>query len=238
MMRSRWNDPEAMFVGFKAGDNKVNHSHLELGNFVLDAAGQRWAIDLGADNYNLPGYFGNQRWTYYRLNTAGHNTLLIDGKNQDPKAVAPIVTFSSTPARAHAVADLSAAYRGQAKNVRRGVAMIDRREVLVQDEIEGAAGSEIAWQVHTRAKVQVDGSRAALSQGGKKLVAQIVAPAGAVFTTAAADAPAPQAQQPDVTKLVVKLRGSEKPLRLAVLFAAEGSDVQTLPLTPLAGWAK
>jgi hypothetical protein len=238
MMRSRWNDPDAIFVGFKAGDNKVNHSHLELGNFLLDAAGQRWAIDLGADDYNLPDYFGNKRWTYYRLNTAGHNTLLIDGKNQDPKAVAPIAAFSSTPARAHAVADLSAAYRGQAQKVRRGIALIDRRQVLVQDEIEGTAGSEITWQMHTRAKIQVDGSRAVLSQGGRKLVARLLSPAGAAFTTAAADAPPPQAQQPDVTKLTVKLRGSEKPLRLAVLFAVEGSDAPSPALTPLAEWAQ
>ena len=238
MMRSRWNDPEAIFVGFKAGDNKVNHSHLELGNFLLDAAGQRWAIDLGADDYNLPAYFGSKRWTYYRLGTAGHNTLLIDGKNQDSKAVAPIVTFLSTPARAHAVADLSAAYRGQAQKVRRGIALIDRRQVLVQDEIDAAAGSEITWQMHTRAEIELDGRRAVLSQGGKKLVARLLSPAGAAFTTAAADAPPPQAQQPDVTKLTVKLRGSEKPIRLAVLFAAEGNDAPTPSLTPLAKWAK
>jgi hypothetical protein len=236
MMRSRWNDPDAVFVGFKAGDNKVNHSHLELGNFLLDAAGQRWAIELGADDYNLPAYFGNKRWTYYRLGTAGHNTLLIDGKNQDPKAVAPIVAFLSTPARAHAVADLTAAYRGQATKVRRGIALIDRRQVLVQDEIEGAAGSEITWQMHTRAEIQLDGARAVLGQGGKRLVARILSPADAVFTTAAASAPPPQRQQPDVTKLIVRLPGSEGPLRLAVVFAADGSDAKAPALAPLQTW--
>src|SRR5262249_44702003 len=56
--RSAWHDPDALFVGFKAGDSKVNHSHLDLGTFVLDAMGSRWAVDLGADNYNLPGYWG------------------------------------------------------------------------------------------------------------------------------------------------------------------------------------
>ncbi len=236
MMRSRWNDPEAVFVGFKAGDNKVNHSHLELGGFILEAAGQRWAIDLGADDYNLPGYFGGKRWTYYRLGTAGHNTLLIDGKNQDPKAVAPIVAFLSTPARAHAVADLSAAYAGQAKTVRRGIALVDRRQVLVQDELEGTAGSQITWQMHTRAGIKVEGSRAVLSQGGKRLAARLLSPSQAVFGTEAADAPPPQAQQPDVTKLVVKIPGSEKPVRVAVLFAVEGGDGQRPELTPLNEW--
>jgi len=63
-MRSAWDDGDAIFVAFKAGDNRSNHSNLDLGSFVLDASGYRWAIDLGADDYNLPGYFGSQRWTY------------------------------------------------------------------------------------------------------------------------------------------------------------------------------
>ena len=84
--RSAGNDKDAFFVGFKGGDNKANHSHLDLGTFVLDALGQRWALDLGSDDYNLPGYFGKQRWNYYRLRTEGHNTLTIEGENQNPEA--------------------------------------------------------------------------------------------------------------------------------------------------------
>ena len=38
--------------------------HLDLGTFVLDALGQRWAGDLGPDDYDLPGYFGPERFTY------------------------------------------------------------------------------------------------------------------------------------------------------------------------------
>ena len=78
VLRSEWENPKALFVGFKAGDNKANHSHLDLGSFVFDAAGARWAMDLGADDYNLPGYFGGQRWNYYRLRAEGHNTLVIN----------------------------------------------------------------------------------------------------------------------------------------------------------------
>ena len=32
-----------------------------LGNFELDALGVRWVRDLGADNYNLPGYWDKKR---------------------------------------------------------------------------------------------------------------------------------------------------------------------------------
>ena len=47
---------------------------------MLDADGQRWITAMGSDDYNLPGYFGDKRWTYYRLGTQGQNTLLIDGQ--------------------------------------------------------------------------------------------------------------------------------------------------------------
>jgi len=236
LMRSKWQDPRAVFVGFKGGDSRVNHSHLDLGSFVLEADAERWALDLGGDDYNMPGYFGNNRWTYYRLGTVGHNTLLIDGQNQDPRAAAPIVAFSSTPTRAHAVADLSAAYGKQVKKVRRGIALLDRRQVLVQDEIEGAAGAEIIWQVHTRAKIDLSGDRAVLSQGAEKLTARILSPPGAVFAIQSATPPPPQAQNAGVAKLVVKIAGSDKPMRLAVLLSPGGDDAKAPDLQPLADW--
>lgn len=89
-LRGSWTDPNTIWIGAKGGDNKANHSHLDLGTFVLDSQGVRWALDFGGDDYNLPGYFGKQRWTYYRLRTESHNTVLIDGENQDPKGEARI----------------------------------------------------------------------------------------------------------------------------------------------------
>ena len=116
------NGPAVTFVGFKGGSNKANHSHLDLGTFVLDAMGRRWAINMGADNYNLPGYFGKQRWDYYRLRTEGQNTLTIDGRNQPLDAQSQIIAFGDNPDRPFAVADLSDAYRDSADHVMRGIA--------------------------------------------------------------------------------------------------------------------
>ena len=57
--RSAWDDPNALYLAVKGGDNKAAHAHLDLGSFVLDAGGVRWAADLGPDDYDLPGYFGS-----------------------------------------------------------------------------------------------------------------------------------------------------------------------------------
>ena len=112
--RSAWNDKEAIYVGFKGGDNATNHAHLDLGTFVLDALGQRWAVDLGTDDYDLPGYFGAERFTYERLKTSGQNTLLLNGANQDLKAVAPLTTYRYRADGGFAIADLTAAYAAAA----------------------------------------------------------------------------------------------------------------------------
>lgn len=236
-LRSAWFDPQAVFVGFKAGDNKVNHGHLELGTFVLDALGRRWVVAPGSDSYSLPGYFGSQRWSYYRANTQGQNTLLIDAKNQNPKAVAPITAFLSTPDRAHVVADLSDAYAGQAERVRRGVALLARCQVLVQDEIDGLRGAEVAWQVHTQAQIELHGKRAVLRQGKETLQAQIVAPVDAEFRVEDVHLPAPQRPMPDVRKLVIRQNACQGSYSLAVLFSPDEAGNASLPsVMPLADW--
>jgi hypothetical protein len=248
-MRSAWNNPRALFVGVQAGSNRTNHNHLDLGSFVRDALGQRWVVDLGGDNYNLPGYFGLQRYQYYRLRAEGHNTLVINpdaGLDQDPRAAAKITRFRPDQNRAIAVADLSPAYAKDAKAVQRGLAMLDRRAVLLQDEIEATTPIALWWFVHTPARVTLSeaGHTAMLEQNGEKLVVRLLAPAKAEFEVRPA-APLPTSPNPvgqagnsGVQKLGIHLR-EQKNVRLAVVFLplAKGADVHWSPeIKPLAQW--
>lgn len=236
--RGAWNDPSAVFVGFKGGDNEANHAHLDLGTFVLDAQGVRWAVDLGSDDYDLPGYFGDKRWTYYRLRTEGHNTLTLEGNaNQDASARAPIVAFLSVSTRAFAVADLSEAYRPAASRALRGVALLDRRRVLLQDEIEAVEPVSPTWNFHTRAAIRIEdgGRRAVLSRGGKTLIARILSPAAARFAVAPAYAPPPQARQPEVSNLTIVSPEKARSTRIAVLLSGPGDD-GPVSITPLTEW--
>ncbi len=225
VMRSAWNDKNASFVGFKAGDNKANHSHLDLGTFVFDAEGTRWAPDLGADDYNLPGYFGSQRWHYYRLRAEGHNTLVINpsnGPDQDPKAAGRITRFKDRPGDAFAVADLTAAYKDSAEKWWRGIAL-KQANLLVQDEVQTKHPSEVWWFMHTLAdaKLGPDGRSAVLTRGSAALHAQILAPSEARFMVMDAepltDSPHPEKQARNVhmRKLAIHLQRVSN-LRLVV----------------------
>jgi Heparinase II/III-like protein/Domain of unknown function (DUF4962) len=250
VLRSDWENPQALFVGFKAGDNKANHSHLDLGSFVFDAAGVRWAMDLGADDYNLPGYFGGQRWHYYRLRAEGQNTLVINpgqGPDQDPAAKTQITRFESTPKRAFAIADLTPAYAKNANRVWRGIALLDRKNVVVQDEIQADKPIELWWFMHTPASVRIedDGRTATLQQAGAQLRAELLSPPGATFQIMDAQ-PLPASPHPDrqaknerIRKLAIHLTGVSN-ARLAVLLApspskAEGTG-QALKLSALSEW--
>lgn len=238
-LRSAWDDPNAVFVGFKGGNNAANHSHLDLGTFVLDAAGQRWALDLGGDEYNMPGYFGKQRWTYYRLRTEGQNTLVINGENQDPKAKAPIVAFASSPDRSFAVADLTAAYAKSATRVRRGVAMLNRKRVLVQDEIEAAAPLDVEWGMHTTAKVRITGDTATLSQQGKELRLRAFPAGVGAWEVHEVTPEPPQRPLKDTRKLILRVRTAPPLTRMGVMLTPGGdrADRKTVSLQALDDWA-
>ena len=177
-LRTRWQDNDATFVGFKAGEIGASHGHLDAGSFVLDALGVRWAHDRGGDDYALPNYFSEpQRWTYYRLRAEGHNTLVLNsGTNADQNVDAkpPLVLFASAPAgdNSLAVADRTSAY-GLTK-VWRGVQILNhRRWFLVQDELQAATPANGWWFMHvntaTAVAIQPDGRSAMLTQGTDRL---------------------------------------------------------------------
>jgi Heparinase II/III-like protein len=250
VLRSDWENPQALFVGFKAGNNKANHSHLDLGSFVFDAAGVRWAVDLGADDYNLPGYFGNQRWNYYRLRAEGQNTLVInpgDQPDQDPAAAAQIVRFQPGTDRAFAVADLSTAYRTSARKVWRGIALLDRAKVVVQDEIQADKPVELWWFMHTPASVKIedDGRTATLQQVGKKLRAEILSPTEARFQLMdaqplpASPHPERQAKNANTRKLAIHMAGIRNSVLTVVLTPNPSMDeasVQQVKVSTLSDW--
>ena len=106
------------------------------------------------------------------------------------------------------------------------MALLDRREVLIQDEIEADEPVEVVWAMLTSAKVEIKGARATLSIGDRRLGMQIIEPAGARFDTMSANPPRPQRQQPHITKLVVRLPSKVSNVRIAVSLAPYPADAR------------
>ena len=243
--RSAWHDPNALFLAVKAGYNQVNHGHLDLGNFVLDALGVRWILDLGADDYNLPGYWQSgrkgKRWSYYRLNSLSHNVPLLDGKGQNPEGKARVVRVRSAPERAFVVVDLSSAYAPRAKKVWRGAALLaGRRAVLVQDEYTVETPCTVCFGLTTDAKVEaVQAGSVLLSKQGKHLRLRVLAPKGVEIRTASAERPPPEKRNRGIVRIEISCPLPAGTSALAVLFSPEkegAAPVQGTELRPLEQW--
>jgi len=244
LLRSAWNDPNALWVGVKAGYNQVPHGHLDLGNFELDALGVRWAIDLGADNYNLPGYWNGredgQRWTYYRLNSQSHNVCTFDGKDQSVKAKARVVRWLSRPDAGLVVIDLTEAYADVGLALRGVQLMRQEGAVLVQDEFALGAPRDLVWGMTTKAEITVeDDGSALLTQDGKQLRVRIPEPAGARFEEGSARREKPEATNEGFRRLLLPLKGVTGDQRIALLFVPGSAEAHALPpltVAPLSDW--
>ncbi|WP_035362098.1 heparinase II/III domain-containing protein [Dyadobacter alkalitolerans] len=181
LMRTSWVDPNAIFVGLKTGSPSVNHAHMDIGSFVIDAQGERWAMDFGMQDYNSLETKGvdlwnraqnSQRWEVFRLNNFAHNTLTFDGQLLNVKGYAKIDAWSDSKSEMMAVTDLSDIYKGQVAAAKRGISIRNEKWVVVRDEVKtGDKAAKMRWNLLTGATVKVvDGKTVELSQNGKKML--------------------------------------------------------------------
>lgn len=252
-MRANWSDPWGTYVSVKSASGKGNnHPELDAGTFVMSALGVDWAIDLGPDEYSLPGYENGlptgERWTYYRKRAEGNNTLTAatgSALDQKPGVTTPL-TLTSSPDTAIATTDLSAASE-VFSSWRRGVMLYgERRAVRVQDEFSSSQPRDVTWSMHTRAGIAIsaDGRTATLTQDGQKLEARIASPGNAKFTWAPAKplwsspAPAGQASNHEIRKLMVELPGATSgTLSIDLVPVREGQAISTPAVSSSSTWA-
>jgi hypothetical protein len=249
-LRGNWNDNKAWFVAFKAGNNGSSHSHLDIGSYVIDNQGVRWISDLGFQTYGVPGYFsetgkGGKRWSYYRTRAEGHNTLVINpefSEDQEITAKTKFTSFRSTPGKAFGIMDITDAYRQKVLSAKRGIALLNRNSVLVQDEIVSDRKIDLYWFAHTSAKITLSADRrnATMEIDGKKMAARLHSPKNAVFEVMETK-PLPTSPQPvqndineGVKKLSIHVTGENK-TTIAVEYYEIGKSAKQ-KIVPLIEW--
>jgi hypothetical protein len=229
-MRQSWEQPLAAWVAIKAGTPASSHGDADSGHFVFSARGQQWALDLGIENYDLPGMGSAtaetvNRFFYYRKKAEGHNTLVFNprpGPDQVAKSATKYTTSIFTPEEGIAIADLSSAQSVVTKWLR-GFRLFDqRRQLLVEDEVSSGSVFEVWWLMHTKAVITIaaDGKSATLSRGDQKLLARIVGDAGQFVDLPAEPMPSMsnpdgQTTNDDVRRLAIQYSGRSE-YRIAV----------------------
>lgn len=172
VMRTSWTDPDAWYAGLKGGTASASHGHMDVGSFVLDAKGFRWAVDIGNEYYDAveaseigKGLWDrNQdspRWGLFRLSVEGHGTLQFAGERPNVDATAVFSPLVTNAEMVTTTLDLSKVY---GRDVSRTFSLVRKGGFVVRDEIAGAhPGETVTWRMNTFASVEATGSRATLT---------------------------------------------------------------------------
>ena len=79
---------------------------MDVGSFIYEKAGVRWAVDLGMHDYNRLEQAGvdlwnrsqdSERWDIFRIGAESHNTLIFNGKQHKVDGMAEIIETFDTP---------------------------------------------------------------------------------------------------------------------------------------------
>lgn len=221
LIRSAYLDKNATFAGIKGGYNYTNHGDLDIGTFVFDAMGERWAEELGPGSYYAPGYFVNLpaggRWKNYCKRAEGQNTLVInpDMTLEDQYALARAQVLAFNDGSSCRV-DMTDAYRmnGATEVTRDFEIDAEHNRLIIEDNIKCIFKSEIYWFMHTKADIEIseDGKTAILTIGDKQLKASSLV--DGTFSVMKAEALGGAYEYDDdyadIQKLTVKLDGVYK----------------------------
>jgi len=243
--RSSWTDPNAAFIGFKGGKGAGPHGHMDIGSFMYECDGVRWARDLGAQDYADLASSGiklndksqdSTRWDVFRLNNFSHNTLVV---NDTLQRVDGRSTFTGKGPD-FTVMEFAGLYAPYLDEASRGVRLLPGKRALIQDELK--SGNEVAsirWAMLTGAEVELMGSEARLTEAGQELYLSVIEPEGAQLEIFQSDPPPNDwdASNPG-TRMVgfnVNLETNEF-TRIVVLLDPNSGETEELTVSPLADW--
>ncbi len=180
--RTSWNE-EAIFVGIKAGTPSSNHGHMDIGSFVMDANGVRWAIDLGGHGYHKLEKQGlhlwnkkqdGDRWRIKRYTNHFHNTLTVNGQLQRVEGFAPIKKHNKSTTKI----DMTEVYKGQLSKAERTITLVDEKYLKIVDEIKNISQeSTVRWSMVTHNNIKIkDNNTAVITKGQRHLLFKVISP--------------------------------------------------------------
>ncbi|MCI9858556.1 heparinase II/III domain-containing protein [Microbacterium proteolyticum] len=164
LARGRSGSTAGLTVAVKGGHNGEHHNHNDVGSFVLASDGVPVVVDVGRPTYTKQT-FGPDRYDIWTMQSAWHNTPVIDGQQQSPgpEYRARDVTVTLDEATVEWSADLAGAYPdGAAASWQRHVSFGEGR-VRVRDEWRSAVGAAHRWHLVLAGKVDVDADGATAS---------------------------------------------------------------------------
>jgi hypothetical protein len=215
VMRSAWNDPRAIFIGIKAGKVDDSHAHMDIGSFILEANGVRWAVDLGRESYPHARANGmaadlfkttqdSKRWSIFRCGPDSHNLLRFNNASQHVDAKADIRRMNNG-----FIVDLTPVVRDQATGAQRQFTLNPDRGITIRDEWKANDKvAEVTWQWLTQATATKTNDGFLLKQSGETLSIHATASSALTFTVDDASQPKNKFDSPNpgLTRLTIRMQ--------------------------------
>lgn len=154
--RTTWShDSQEKYVGIKAGCCNRSHAHMDVGSFVYDSKGYRWATDSGREAYASVEVNVSDFWTYgqnsgrwtkvMRMRPEYHNTLTVKGKLHDVTAFIDFDEIFDTEAERGGSFDMAPALSNGVDKAQRSIKIINNEYLEVKDHIEVSKDLTICW---------------------------------------------------------------------------------------------
>ncbi len=183
----------ATFVAMKGGTPSMNHGHMDIGSFVLDAGGRRWVMDPGMHDYEALESHGlaifdrsqsGERWLVNRYTNYAHSTLTVNGRHQRVDGFAPLHRLNLADGWRGTRIIMDSVYVPDLAAASRTVALHPAGAVLVSDTLRAPTdtAAAIRWNLLVGDNITLlDGQTAVLKQQNRELTARILQPADAVW---------------------------------------------------------
>jgi hypothetical protein len=186
-MHSNLADDARTSVYFKSSPppfGAFNHSHADQNGFVINAGGQRLAIESGYyDAYKSP------HWRKWLHQTRSKNAITYDGgKGQlfyeegDKMGYGGVTRFSAAADHDVVSGDATHAYGGAVTEALRTLVYLRPGFVLVYDKLASKTPRQWEWNLHALNRMEGEGKSIRIRSGGQSLCADLLAGPPAEFS--------------------------------------------------------
>lgn len=158
---------------------RVSHGYNANNAFVLNLHGSPALVRSGRRDVH-----GSPHHTQWMWHSKADNAILVNGEGQikhSPEATGRIVAFDTTPQVDVVVGEAAESYTNLDRWTRRIVFLKDYA-IIIHDILEAPEPSTFSWQVHSAAKMAIDGQRLAYRADNGAFELDLLHPQGLEIT--------------------------------------------------------
>lgn len=147
---------ENVALGFHSGKYFAGHQHPDNNSFMINAYGDKLAIDGGYYDW-----YGSRHFHAYSFTTAAHNTILVNGKGQKPRVTGGdgrMTSYFDSPNFGFVSGDASnpKLYQRELTKFDRDVLFLKPDFVAVYDRLAAEKPARFQWLLHSHSAKPID----------------------------------------------------------------------------------